>query len=206
VIPVAAALLLAAAVGAAPRASAETYFDARVVAVLDGDTIEVLVGREPRRIRLAGIDTPERGQPWAERSKQALSDRVFRKEVRINAVATDRYGRTVGEVYADDVCVGCELVRAGHAWVYRRFSEDPVLLALEAEARAARRGLWSLPESERVPPWEWRRRPPRAPRAPGSRGRRIPALIRRGGPPPARPRSGRQRSGCARAGGAGGGR
>jgi endonuclease YncB( thermonuclease family) len=163
--PLAAALwlLLAAAAATAPArsAGAETFFDARVVAVLDGDTIEVLVGRERRRIRLAGIDTPERGQPWAERSKQALSRRVFGREVRINAVDTDRYGRTVGEVYADDVCVGCELVREGHAWVYRRFSDDAVLLALEEEARAARRGLWALPEAQRVPPWQWRRDHPR---------------------------------------------
>jgi endonuclease YncB( thermonuclease family) len=163
--PLAAALwlLFAAAAATAPArsAGAETFFDARVVAVLDGDTIEVLVGRERRRIRLAGIDTPERGQPWAERSKQALSRRVFGREVRINAVDTDRYGRTVGEVYADDVCVGCELVREGHAWVYRRFSDDAVLLALEEEARAARRGLWALPEAQRVPPWQWRRDHPR---------------------------------------------
>jgi endonuclease YncB( thermonuclease family) len=141
----------------APAARGERFFDARVVAVLDGDTIEVVVGRERRRIRLAGIDTPERGQPWAERAKRALSERVFGREVRVNAVDTDRYGRTVGEVYAENVCVACELVRAGHAWVYRKFSDDPVLLALEAEARAARRGLWALPEAERAPPWEWRR-------------------------------------------------
>jgi endonuclease YncB( thermonuclease family) len=156
-----ATLLLPAALARPPLAAAEdskSFFDGRVVAVLDGDTIEVLVGEEPRRIRLAGIDTPERGQPWAERSKQALSRRVFRKEVRVNEVATDRWGRTVGEVYADGVCVGCELVREGHAWVYRQFTDDAVLLALEEEARAARRGIWSLPESERIPPWEWRRR------------------------------------------------
>ncbi|MDJ0846813.1 MAG: thermonuclease family protein [Myxococcota bacterium] len=125
--------------------------------VFDGDTLEVLVGNRTERVRLAGIDTPERGQPWAERSKQALAGRVFGKEVRINRVTTDRYGRTVGEVYADNVCVGCELVREGHAWVYRGFADDPVLFDLEAEARAAGRGLWALPEAERVPPWEWRR-------------------------------------------------
>jgi hypothetical protein len=62
----------------------------------------------------------------------------------------------VGEVYADDVCVGCELLREGHVWVFRRYSDDRVLLGLEAEARAARRGLWSLPSAERIPPWEWR--------------------------------------------------
>jgi endonuclease YncB( thermonuclease family) len=149
--PLALALLFAA------PSRAEPFLEGRVVRVFDGDTIELLLlGDELRRVRLAGIDTPERGQPWANRAKQALSARVGGKQVRVNEVAIDRYGRTVGEVYADDVCVGCELVREGHAWVYRRFSDDPVLLRLEAEAREAGRGLWGLPEAERSPPWEWR--------------------------------------------------
>jgi hypothetical protein len=116
----------------------------------------VLVDRELRRVRLFGIDTPERGQPWADKARQALARRVFGKQVRVNDVATDRYGRTVGEVYADNVCVGCELVREGNAWVYRKYTDDPILYELEAEARAAQRGLWSLPEAQRVPPWQWR--------------------------------------------------
>ena len=143
------------------------FFDARVVAVKDGDSIVVVRGGagSEEDIRIHGIDAPERGQPWSRRAREALSQRVLGKEVRINAVTIDRYGRTVGEVYADDVCVGCELLREGHAWVYRRYTESKVLLALEAEARAARRGLWSLPEAEQVPPWEWRRgvRQPNAP-------------------------------------------
>lgn len=137
-------------------ALAQGFLEGRVVGVIDGDTLDVLVEGEARRIRIADIDTPERGQPWARRAKQALSRRVFGKEVRINEVAVDSYGRTVGEVYADNVCVGCELVREGHAWVYRKYSDDPVLLELEAEAREARRGLWGLPEASQVPPWEWR--------------------------------------------------
>jgi endonuclease YncB( thermonuclease family) len=154
-LPVPLVLLLASA------ASAEVFFDARVSAVFDGDTIEVVRelgdGKTQReRIRLAGIDAPERGQPWSRRAKQALSDRVLGKPVRVNAVTEDRWGRTVGEVYADGVCVGCELLREGHVWVFRRYSDDRVLLGLEAEARAARRGLWSLPSAERVPPWAWR--------------------------------------------------
>jgi endonuclease YncB( thermonuclease family) len=132
------------------------FFEGRVVGVIDGDTIDVLVGHETRRVRLFGIDTPERGQPWYQKSKSALSRRVFGKEVRVNDVARDRYGRTVGEVYADNVCVGCELVREGNAWVYRKYTDDRVLYELEAEARAAHRGLWSLPEAQQVPPWEWR--------------------------------------------------
>lgn len=151
-----ATLLSLAVAGLAAAGEPERFLEGRVVAVVDGDTIDVLVGSQPQRVRLAGIDTPERGQPWASRAKEALSERVFGLEVRINAVDTDRYGRTVGEVYANDVCVGCELVRAGHAWVYRQYSDDPVLLELERQARDARRGLWSLPESQRAPPWEWR--------------------------------------------------
>ena len=154
-IGLACAALALTLLGPATPAAAE-FFEGRVVKIVDGDTIDVLVGREMRRVRLFGIDTPERGQPWASKAKEALARRVFGKEVRVNDVATDRYGRTVGEVYADNVCVGCELVREGNAWVYRHYTDDPVLYQLEAEARAARRGLWSLPEAQRVPPWEWR--------------------------------------------------
>jgi endonuclease YncB( thermonuclease family) len=148
-----------------------------VVAVFDGDSIEVVrevAGASERlQIRLSGIDAPERGQPWGRRAHEALAARVAGKEVRINAVTTDRYGRTVGEVYADDVCVGCELLREGHAWVYRRYSDDPVLLGLEAEARAAGRGLWSLPEAERVPPWAWREAGRRGAPAPAGEAARF---------------------------------
>lgn len=150
-----------AALAAALRvASAQggTHFDARVVRVIDGDTLEVRAEGQPLRVRIFGIDTPERGQPWSRKAREALARRVAGKDVRINEVETDDYGRLVGEVYADDVCVGCELVREGHAWVYRRYTQDPVLLALEAEARAQRRCLWALPEAERTPPWEWRHR------------------------------------------------
>jgi endonuclease YncB( thermonuclease family) len=171
----AAALALAATLGLVSNANADanagqTRYDGRVVEVIDGDTIEVLVEGVPKemlRIRLSGIDTPERGQPWARRARQALAARVGGAEVRINAVTTDRYGRIVGEVYADDVCVNCELVREGHAWVYRRYTSDAVLIGLEEEARRTGRGLWGLPAAERIPPWEWRRGA-REPRAPGA--------------------------------------
>lgn len=151
--------LFGAAIAASMLAAASRgeVLEGRVVAVHDGDTISVLVDESPTKVRLAGIDTPERGQPWANRAKQALSDRVFGKPVRVIEVDVDTYGRTVGEVYADDVCVGCELVREGHAWVYRQYTDDEVLIGLEAAARASGVGLWGLPESQRVPPWEWRR-------------------------------------------------
>ena len=71
-------------------------------------------------------------------------------------VDTDRFGRAVGRVHEGAVDMNAEMVRRAAAWVFRRYSDDPALLRLEAEARSARRGLWALPETERVPPWEWR--------------------------------------------------
>ena len=75
---------------------------------------------------------------------------------RVAVVDTDRYGRTVGRVRVDGRDVNAEMVRLGAVRVYRQYSRDPQMLVLEDAARAARRGLWALPEVERIPPWEWR--------------------------------------------------
>jgi endonuclease YncB( thermonuclease family) len=129
----------------------------RVVGIADGDTLTVLdAARRQIRVRLAEIDAPESHQPYGSRAKQGLSDLAFGKSVRVVVQDTDRYGRTVGRVYAESIDVNAEMVRQGAAWVYRKYSHDPSLLLLEQEARSARRGLWALPETERPPPWEWR--------------------------------------------------
>ncbi len=129
----------------------------RVVGIADGDTLTLLTDqREQVRIRLAEIDTPERRQPYGDRARQALAALAFGKVVRVEVVDIDRYGRTVGRIRETAVDVNAELVRRGAAWVYRRYNRDLSLLQLEDEARAARRGLWALPEAERMPPWEWR--------------------------------------------------
>jgi endonuclease YncB( thermonuclease family) len=128
----------------------------RVVGIADGDTLTLLTpDRRQVKVRLHGIDTPESRQPWGTRARQALSELAFQKPVRVEVQDTDRYGRTVGRVYAGAVDVNAELVRRGMAWVYTRYNRDPALPVLEAEARAARRGLWA--DSRPVPPWDWRR-------------------------------------------------
>lgn len=129
----------------------------RVVGLADGDTLTLLTAeRRQVRVRLGEIDTPESRQPYGTRAQQILSGLVFGKDVRIVVHDTDRYGRTVGRVYAGPLDVNAEMVRQGAAWVYRQYSRDPELLRIEAEAKASRRGLWALPEAERTPPWEWR--------------------------------------------------
>ncbi|HEY8609814.1 MAG TPA: thermonuclease family protein [Roseomonas sp.] len=148
-------LLAAALLIASPAWAAELA--GRVVGLSDGDTITILTPeRQQVRIRLGEIDTPESRQPYGTRARQALSDLVFGKDVRVVVQDTDRYGRTVGRVHAGPLDVNAEMVRQGAAWVYRQYSRDAQLLRLEAEAKAARRGLWALPEAERTPPWEWR--------------------------------------------------
>lgn len=129
----------------------------RVVAIADGDTLTVLTqAKEQVRVRLAEIDTPESRQPYGNRARQALAELAFGKAARVVVVDTDRYGRKVGRVYVDGQDVNAEMILQGAAWVYRTYNHDPSLLSLESEARAAKRGLWALPEAERTPPWEWR--------------------------------------------------
>jgi endonuclease YncB( thermonuclease family) len=128
----------------------------RVVAVHDGDTITVVVAGRDIRVRLHAIDAPERGQPFSNASRHALEALVAGREVRVVERGHDGYGRLLGRVYAGTLDVNAEQVRSGYAWVFRRFASDPALLALEAEAKAAQRGLWRDPRA--LPPWQWRAR------------------------------------------------
>lgn len=142
-----------------PSSQSETAvsFRAKVVGVGDGDTITVLdTTSQQHKIRLAEIDAPERGQPWGDRSRQALSALVFGKMVSVQQTDTDRYGRVVARVFGDGQDVNRAMVQDGHAWAYRQYLTDDTLLATEARARAERSGLWSMSDAQTVPPWEWR--------------------------------------------------
>ena len=143
-----AAFLVAGAAGA--------EITGRVIAVHDGDTISVLVVGRPVRVRLAGIDAPERGQPFANASRHALESRVAGRDVLVVERGRDGYGRMLGRVHVDGIDVNAEQVRSGYAWVFRRPGHDARLLALQAEAKAARRGLWRDPNA--IAPWTWRER------------------------------------------------
>jgi endonuclease YncB( thermonuclease family) len=99
------------------------------------------------RIRLTGIDAPESRQPYGTRAQQELSTLSFRKQARVVVQDTDRYGRTVGQVWVDRLNVNAELVRRGAPWVYPQYNRDPALPGLEAAARQAQQGLWAPPPS-----------------------------------------------------------
>lgn len=132
-------------------------FTGKVVNVTDGDTVVVLrEGNIQEKIRLAEIDCPEKSQAFGQRAKQFTLDKAALKNVTVEVRDHDRYGRTVGEVFLPDgKSLNRELVHNGYAWWYRRYSKDESLGELEAQARTARRGLWSDPAA--VAPWDWRK-------------------------------------------------
>ncbi|MDH7515249.1 MAG: thermonuclease family protein [Bacteroidota bacterium] len=129
----------------------------RVVGIRDGDTIELLVDGKTERIRLAGIDCPEKAQPYSVQAKAFTASLCFDSTVLARVCDTDHYGRRVCIVtLGDGRILNRELVSAGYAWHYRQYSSDPLLDRLEQQARAERRGLWSEPNP--IPPWEFRKR------------------------------------------------
>ena len=142
-----------------------------VVGVADGDTITVLdANRAQHKIRLGGIDAPEKAQPFGQRSKQSMSTLVFGKEVDVQWNKRDRYQRIVGKVMVQPsgcpTCpktldAGLAQLTMGLAWWYRKYAneqsaEDARRYEFaEQEARAKRAGLWA--DGQPIPPWDWRK-------------------------------------------------
>jgi endonuclease YncB( thermonuclease family) len=138
----------------APAMAAD--FTGEVIRVLDGDTIEVLHEEKPERIRLYGIDCPEKGQAFGQKAKQATSSLLFGKDVRIESHGRDKHRRTLGTVFDGELNVNQELVKEGWCWWFRKFvPKDQALKQLEQEAKDAKKGLWTDPNP--VPPWLYRR-------------------------------------------------
>lgn len=134
----------------------------RVVGVADGDTITVLdASNTQHKIRLSGIDAPEKRQAFGTVSKQYLVNMVFNKSVVVDWQKNDRYGRIIGKVLLDDVDVNLEQIKAGMAWFYRQYQKQQPIqdqadyAAAEQEAKANKLGLWF--DADPVPPWEFRR-------------------------------------------------
>ena len=150
-------------------------FYAKVIAVLDGDTVLVLregggtaVGNPSAshlrgtrgdnglvKIRMAEIDAPEKDQEYGRASRQSLSELALKKLVHVNSQAVDNYGRLVAHLVVDGRSVNEEQVRRGMAWEYSNYHSNKVYIALQGEAQQARRGLWA--QANNTPPWQWRK-------------------------------------------------
>ena len=139
-------------------------FIAQVVRVKDGDSLVVWRPDVKRQseLRLAGIDAPELSQPWGIQSRSALRLLVDRRQVEVDVTDRDRYGRLVAKIRLGPIYVNARMTETGNAWAFRRYLDDAAIREGQRRARAAKRGLWSLPPEQQVPPATWRaRNPPR---------------------------------------------
>jgi endonuclease YncB( thermonuclease family) len=144
-------------------ASASKIIQGKVVSVADGDTITVLDAEKTQhKIRLQGIDAPEKAQAFGAKSKQALYEMVHGKTVQVSFEKSDKYGRILGKVLLDgqDICL--QQIKAGLAWHYKKYQNQQPLAdrdaysASETAAKNEKLGLWSDPRP--VAPWDFRKR------------------------------------------------
>lgn len=142
-----------------PRAGDEGVFYGPLVRVQDGDSLIAKIQGVKMEIRLAQIDAPERDQPYGSEAKQVLvSLAPAGQQLVIMPLDTDRYGRTVAQVWNGTKHLNPEMVKRGAAWFYSAHARSAALYEVEQEARNAKRGLWALSLKDRVEPWVWRDR------------------------------------------------
>lgn len=135
---------------------AHAEFVGKVVGIIDGDSIRVMHDGKAQEIRLLGIDCPERRQPFGARAKAYTSELAFGQEVTVYGQKRDRYGRILAEVWlSDGRSLNQEVIKAGLAWWFKKYSKDSKLGELERQAQVMKKGLWVEPHP--VAPWEWRK-------------------------------------------------
>jgi len=127
----------------------------QVIGIGDGDTFDVLVNKTIVRIRLDGIDAPERGMPFYKVSKKYLSDLIFRKHVKIMAIKSDQNKRLVAKSLVDSTDVSAQMLKAGLAWHYKKYNTSKQYAQFEMTAKSKKQGLWH--DSKSLPPWEIRK-------------------------------------------------
>lgn len=154
---VCAIMLCAGGLAYAAEVDPEHQFTARIIAVLDGDTVLIRRDGSMIKIRLADIDAPEHAQPFGVPSRQSLSGMVLGRQVNVARRAIDQYGRMVAHLEVEGMDVSAEQIKRGMAW-YSGFRRVPALSAMHNEARSAGIGLWS--ESNPTAPWLWRKQYP----------------------------------------------
>ena len=166
------ALMLFLLLACAYNLARSETFTAKIIAVLDGDTVLIRRAAGVTKIRLAEIDAPEvahagmggkpphsqKAQAFGAASQHSLSDMVLGKQVKITSQAVDQYGRMVAHLSMDGLDVNAEQIRRGMAWEYSSFHSNKTLLALQEEARKNSLGLWE--QSAPTPPWIWRKQHP----------------------------------------------
>lgn len=129
-------------------------FSAKVVKISDGDTITILQNKEQTKVRLYGIDAPEKKQDYGQRSKQFLASLIAGQVVEVEPKGKDRYKRTLGIIHYKGQDINAQMVLNGYAWAYAKYSR--IYVDQERLARENKLGLWQ--SSDPTPPWKLRKR------------------------------------------------
>ena len=128
----------------------------KVVKIIDGDTFDVLKDDNTTiRVRMFGIDCPERRQDYYQVCKDALGSYIFGKNVELVTRGKDVFRRTLATVFYQKENINLKMIQNGFAWHFKRYSSDPVMAEAENKARAAKIGLWKMDNA--IAPWEYRR-------------------------------------------------
>lgn len=128
----------------------------KVIKVSDGDTITILKNNEKTKIRLYGIDAPEKAQNYGIKSLDVLNKMIFNKIVEVEVKSKDRYGRTVGVIYFNNININLYMVETGNAWWYKQYAKNEIeYKKAEESAKERKIGLWN--ESNFLSPWEYRK-------------------------------------------------
>lgn len=129
----------------------------KVIAIIDGDTYDVLLqGEKTVRVRMEGIDAPEKGMPFYQKSKKYLSDLCFGKQIKIIISGVDNHERFLAYSFLENGKeLSQEMIKAGLAWHFKKYNSDSELSELELEAKTLRKGIWI--DKNPMPPWENRK-------------------------------------------------
>ena len=125
------------------------------IRVVDGDTIRAEAKGKEIKIRLVEIDAPEMNQPFGAQSKNFLNRLLYKKDITLISQGEDRYGRTLGEIYANGESANILMIKSGFAWVYDRYVKDSSLYKYQDQAKAENLGLWRAKDP--IAPWVWRK-------------------------------------------------
>jgi micrococcal nuclease len=134
----------------------ELSLNGKVIKIVDGDTFDVLTDAQTTiRIRMNGIDCPERKQDYYQVCKDALSEYIFGKKVQLITHGKDKYTRTIADVFYKKENINLTMIKNGFAWHYKKYSSDPAMTKAERKARAAKIGLWQM--NNAIAPWNFRK-------------------------------------------------
>jgi endonuclease YncB( thermonuclease family) len=139
------------------RQATSNEITGKIIKIMDGDTYELLLeDNSTIRVRMDGIDAPEKGMPFSKKAKNYLTTLCKDQTITVEKTNEDRYGRILGFTFLEDGReLSREMLKAGYAWHYKKYNSDPDLAALENEAREAKRGLWQ--DKNPMTPWENRK-------------------------------------------------